>query len=99
MERKLKKLSWAEFLALFDESVYEDLTNARVTEGTSALVLFENLDMCSSQLGARTALRIGPGCSCSDLDKASKIWLNDLPSQRQYPCSYTEEMPEKVVAG
>jgi len=95
MTRTLKKLSWADFVALFDSEVHEELANSR-RMGT-ALVLFENMDMCSSKLGARTALRVGPGCSCADLDKAAQIWLNDLPSQRQYPCSYTEDMPEEAV--
>jgi len=98
MKRTLKRLNWTEFMALFDDEVHKMLTKARLMDGTTALVLFENIDMCSSQLGKRAALRVGPGCTCIDLDKAAEIWLNDLPSQRQYPCSYTEDVPEAVAA-
>jgi len=89
----MTKLTWAEFMEKFDECVHSQLARARETSGTSALVLFENVDMSSSRLGECTAMRVGPGCTYKDVAATEGQHLNDLPSQRQYAQAYTEDMP------
>lgn len=94
---KVERLEWVAFLALFDESVRDAVTAARLMPGTSALVAFENMAMDSSAFGDRTALRVGPGCSYT-LEAAVKSHLGQTPSVFQYPTSYTDAMPGKVGA-
>ena len=82
-----KKITKGELLDLFDRSVRVDLEQAFRHEGTTHVVVFENLQMDSSAFGERTAVRVGPGCSYS-LQEALDNHLYDLPSQRQYPVAY-----------
>ena len=53
-----------------------------------ALVLFENLDMASSSFGDSTVVAIGPQNTFKSLSDCK--YLNDLPSQRQYPTHFIE---------
>lgn len=53
--------------------------------GTAALVLFENGCFDSSSFGARTVVAVGPQRAIHNLEECEGRWLNDLPSQRQYP--------------
>jgi hypothetical protein len=53
-------------------------------------VVFLNMDFNSSQFGAWTVLPVGPDQTVKTLEECSRIWLNDLPSQRQYPVAYVE---------
>jgi len=84
----MKELSWLEFVAWFDASVHEQLRAALDKPGIVALVLFENQLMDSSHFGERTALRVGPECTYKDVAACEGHWLNDLPSQRQYPVAF-----------
>ncbi len=93
----VEKLDWCTFLALFDESVHGAVTAARLAQGTSALVAFENMALDSSRMGERTAMRVGPGCSYT-LEEAVKSHLGQTPSVFQYPRAYTDEVPGKVGA-
>ena len=52
------------------------------------LVIYRCLQMDSSNLGARSTVLVGPGCTCETIEKAAQQHLYDLPSQRQYPCAY-----------
>jgi hypothetical protein len=53
------------------------------------LVIYECLQMDSSELGRRTTMVVGPGCEGAEsIEKASQGHLYDLPSQRQYPRAY-----------
>jgi hypothetical protein len=90
---EVKELNWTDFVAKFEPEVHGKLSNARQTQGTDALVLFENLDMCSSHLGERTALRVGPGCSLS-LEQAAEQHLGSVPSIFQYPIAFTKDNPK-----
>jgi hypothetical protein len=66
----------------------------RVT-GATHLVVFENRDSWSSQLGAKTVVCVGPGCTYRTPEDCEGKWLNDQPSQRQYAAVWCEV--EKVV--
>jgi hypothetical protein len=51
-------------------------------------MVYECLDLSSSQLGARAALSYGPACSIKSAHAAAAIHLGDLPSQRKHPIGY-----------
>ena len=89
----VERLEWAAFLAMFDESVHGAVTAARLMQGTSALVVFENLAMDSSAFGERTAMRVGSGCSYT-LEEAVKSHLGQTPSRFQYARAYTRDRPD-----
>lgn len=89
----LKQLSWEELLALFDESVHESIVKILDKDGVIGAVVFENLMLDSSQLGARTLVVYGPGCTYATVvDFKQNVPLGDLPSTFQYPQSYFEKV-------
>lgn len=86
----VRELTEAEFLALFDPEVHEAIrANAR-KDGVEAVICMENLDMWSSQLGHRTALIVGPGCTfqLKQIETLPNFRLGDVPSRFQYPTAY-----------
>lgn len=86
----MKRIDMPTLLLSFDESVRDRLSTIAARPGTTHLVVFENRQIDSSHRGARTAVTVGPSCTLQTLDAASAHWLNDLPSQRQYPVEYAE---------
>jgi len=90
----MKQLTLDEFLARFDPEVHEKLRAAASKESVTHLVLFENQMFDSSQFGRRTAVLIGPPFTYKKLSDIEGGWLNDLPSQRQYPVAYWEKERE-----
>ena len=53
-------------------------------------VLFCNLDFSSSQYGKWTVMTVGPDQTYKTMAEVENSWLNDLPSQRQYPVAYVD---------
>lgn len=84
----LRQMTHEELLKAFDPSCHEGLASALQLPGTDGLIVFENVDLSSSQLGARTAVAYGPERTIKSLDDAKGRHINDLPSQRQYPTAY-----------
>ena len=72
------------------------LDKAGQINGVDAVVMYGNLDLCSSRLGDRSVMLVGSGCTYS-LDKALEGHLNDLPSQRQYPVMYAYVTPNLII--
>lgn len=54
------------------------------------LVLFENKMFDSSSRGAMTAMLIGPTNTYKSAEECEGKYLNELPSQRQYPVAWVE---------
>jgi len=84
----MNRISFDELLGMFDPDIHERLRTLINREGVAALVVFENRQLDSSAAGARSAVAVGPGCSHHSVAAVKKLWLNDLPSQRQYPVAY-----------
>lgn len=76
------------FLELFDEEVHDQLKAKWEEADTHALVCFTVQDMCSSQMGHRTALKVGPGCTIECVKGVEDQHLGDVPSRFQYPTEY-----------
>jgi hypothetical protein len=87
---EVRELTGPEFLALFDTEVHEAIRRNAAKPGVEAVVCMENLDMCSSQFGARTAMIVGPGCTyqLSQIETLPNFRLGDVPSRFQYPTAY-----------
>lgn len=83
-----KELPWGEFLVLFDAEVHAALNRAATRPGVTHLVCFTNLDLCSSQMGHRTACVVGEPYTYRNLDMAREGRLGDVPSRFQYPTEY-----------
>lgn len=86
----MKRISFEALLSEFDESVRPVIPARAQKLGATHVVVFENLDFCSSQLGKKTAVMVGPSCTYTSPEMCEGKWLNDLPSQRQYPTAYAE---------
>lgn len=81
----MKFVPASEFIALFDPSVHSALLDSlRRYPDAIAMVEFENMDMCSSHLGDRSAMLVGPSNTYKSVNECDGRWLNDLPSQRKY---------------
>ena len=87
----LKKITLEELIAKFDPSVHEKIRRIAGKEGTTHMVLFENVDFSSSRFGACSALAIGPGNTYRTLEEVENAHLGDLPSERKYPTAYVEK--------
>lgn len=83
----IEELTLEQFLGRFEAGVRDALLANGRKPGVSHLVLFENLDFCSSNFGQRTALIVGPGCTYT-LEQAAGNRLGDVPSRFQYPVAY-----------
>lgn len=85
----MKEITMAELLELMDPEVHDRLKKIAASDPTDeAMVYYQNVDMCSSQLGKSSVAVVGPSRGIPSLEAALKGHLNDLPSQRQYPQSY-----------
>ena len=85
----LKQLTRDEFLSHFDPSVHARIKAAVVRyPDAEAVVIFENVAFDSSAFGDRQALVVGPSNTFKSVEFCEGKWLNDLPSQRQYPQAF-----------
>ena len=93
----LKEITPAELLERFpDEQIRRQLYttwNVHYPDAT-AVVLFENVMLDSSQLGTATACPVGPSNTFKTVEAAEGKWINGpgdtagLPSQRRHATSY-----------
>jgi len=86
----MKEVTFEEFLKMFDERVHGAIRRAIDIHDAEGFIVFENQAMDSSHLGERTAVVFGPTCTYKSPEEAEGRWLNDLPSQRQYPVAWTK---------
>ena len=84
----MKQITKAELMEKMDKSVHPAIEARALDNKATHLVLFENQDMCSSQLGARTVVCVGPECTYKMPEQCEGKWLHDLPSQRQYAVAF-----------
>jgi len=74
--------AWHQYIA--------DIVRLARDPGTEALVLFENVQMDSSQFGRQTVMCVGPERTYKSVAEIEGRWLGDLPSERQYPGFWTD---------
>lgn len=87
----LPKLNKQDFMerGRFDVDVALEEALKRKPDATG-LVLFENKMFDSSSRGAMTAMLIGPSNTYKSAEECEGKYLNELPSQRQYPVAWVE---------
>jgi hypothetical protein len=94
---KATKLSWAEFVKQFDESVHDAIAEARKRPGIAGIACTENHVMDSSLLGQVTAMVYGPVCTFKSVEHMEEqrggVYITGLPSSASFPINYTEELP------
>ena len=86
----LKLLTNEALLKLFDVSVHAAIAASVKRNKATHIVVAECEDFNSSNLGARTAMCVGPTCTYKTPQECDGKWLHDLPSQRQYFNAYAE---------
>lgn len=85
----MKQLTPKELFELFDPTIHDPIRMAVANyPDAESVVVFENPDLCSLSMGARTALVCGPSNTYKSWEDTKGKWLYDLPSQRQYPIGY-----------
>lgn len=87
----IPKLTKKEFLerGRFDFAVAFEEALKRKPDAIG-IVLFENRMMDSSNMGAMTAMIIGPTNTYKTVEECEGKHLNDMPSQRQHPVAWVE---------
>lgn len=87
----LPKLNKQEFMqrGRFDVEVALQEALKRKSDAVG-LVLFENKMLDSSSRGTMTAMLIGPTNTYKSVEECEGKYLNELPSQRQYPVAWVE---------
>jgi len=84
-----QQVTAAEFFSRLYPSVWTAVKDRlRKFPTATHLVLFENPDLRSSELGSRTCAVVGPDNTFKSPQDCVGKWLNDLPSQRQYPVAW-----------
>jgi hypothetical protein len=86
----LSQISLGQLLALMDERVRDRVLALARKRGTTHLVFFENNLLDSSHLDESSVVAVGPTNTFKSLSEIEGKWLNDLPSQRQYPQFWCE---------
>jgi len=81
----IKKVTAKEFLALFDKEVHNLVAQSLKNLESTGIVYFENLQMDSPRCGDHSVFYVGPNNTYKTVAECEGKWLNDLPSQRQYP--------------
>lgn len=76
-----------------DPGLQQQVCDLYARSDTAAVVLFRNEAMDSSECGRMTVLGVGEGFTCKTVEEVEGMWLNDLPSQRQYPVVYCKKDP------
>lgn len=84
----MREVSLKEILDKMDPSVHQQILDGVKVQQATHVVLFENVDMSSSRIGERTVVFVGPKNTYKTPEECEGKWLNDLPSQRQYPQEY-----------
>jgi hypothetical protein len=80
--RPKKLASLDEVKAMFDPSVHAALD--ALAQGAEYIVVYEDHDFWSSNLGQRLAVKVGRGCTYASLETA----LRHAPSWRYVPVAY-----------
>lgn len=86
----MKQVTAEEFLKLFNKEVYNQIAESLANFQSDNVVCFENHDFSSSRFGDRSALGVGKNNTYKNIKECEGRWLNDLPSQRQYPTCYAD---------
>jgi hypothetical protein len=97
--RNVEKLSWEDFIKLYDKSVHKVIENNRRKPGVSGIATLKCEVLDSSRCGQITALIYGPECTYKTLDAMNKeqggIYTTGLPSSAAFIYNYTEDMPNE----
>lgn len=88
---ELKPVTRPEFIALFDPEVHDEINTRLDRPDVAGVVCFENLDLDSPNLGIRSALIYGPGCTAKNISDLRERHLGDVPSRFQYPVFYYQK--------
>jgi len=86
----LTEITLSELYKMFHKSVHSDLDAKIVKTRAEYVVVFENLQMDSSNFGHRSALMIGAQCENKTIDDIRERRLGDVPSRFQYPVHYAK---------
>lgn len=87
----MKQITLAELQDMFGHNPKID----EFSKKADYLVVFENQQFDSSSFGLQTCVLVGPAYTYKTLAQVESSWLNDLPSQRQYPTYYMTCKEEK----
>lgn len=90
----IKRISRPEFMAMFDKSIHPALDALIDHPQTSAVVVFENLQMDSTRHGTRQALAVGPERTQKSIEACDGIPLGDLPSNFMYAIAAYDKAAE-----
>ena len=85
--RPIKEVSQAEFFALFDPEIHEAIKQSARGYKSEYMACYECLAMDSSNLGARSAMGVGPNNTVKTLAGLGAP-LGQTPSQFLYPGEY-----------
>lgn len=84
----MNRVPMSEALKLMHPDVHYRIREAIIRYDAKGVIIFENQNFSSHEFGRRTAVIYGPKCTYKTPEDAEGQWLNDLPSQRQYPRCY-----------
>ena len=82
------QVSWDTLLQAFNPELEPVLFERMDRFTADGVVLFENVCLDSSSLGAQTCLVYGAHCTWKTPEETHGKWINDLPSRRMYPQCY-----------
>lgn len=86
----IKRVAFKEMLKELEPEVVIGVKSMAEKTAATGLVLFRNMDMSSSNFGCSSIVAIGPTCTYKTVEDCEGTYLNDMPSQRQYPELYCE---------
>ena len=88
MRKPMQQVLITEILSMMDETVQQKVLDLALEPATKGIILFENVDMWSSNLGHRSVLCFGPDRTCKSIEEIKGQHLGDVPSRFLYPQIY-----------
>lgn len=85
---EVKLIPLDELLAKFDKAYHRPIRDLLDQEHVQGIVVFENLQMDSSQFGNRGAVIYGTTCTYKTVEECAAGRLGDVPSRFAYPVAY-----------
>jgi hypothetical protein len=86
---KLEQITLEALVALFEPTVRPQILSLAQSNPTDkGLVVFENIDMSSPNLGQRSVMVVGPSRTYKTIEECEGQHLGDVPSRFQYATKF-----------
>lgn len=90
----MRNLTLPELMDLADPEVHDSLAGMINRHDVAGICVYECLDLGSPEIGQKSFMVFGPGCTTKTIEECYKGHLGDVPSRFRHPVAhYLKELP------